>query len=724
MDKIESGSGMNVLSGVLAGLGEEFACDRISILEEVGKIQLRILCEWHKPDLDPMSMTRTSAVHMGYSLQIDAAKDLQEGHLLSIHDIDMLKETEPDLYAMLLERGTKTALLAGIPSAEGRSWLLLLENPGQEALSSAGIMLPGIQCVLTPLLRMLQKEQGIFDGADRLRGDACMKNDFMYTRDTFFDHGDELLKQHMGSPVMMIALDVNFFTVYNDVYGREAGNEVLRILAVDMQEAAQRHHGIAGYMGGDDFVLLLPVDAQSREEVSLCAEEIHRMLHYPDGFSPVMGIYFANADEKSASKMYDLAMFALHEIKGNYLEHYQIYDERHFAKNRDEVMMLLQVRDGLANGEFTFYLQPQVHERTGRIVGAEALVRWEHDGQIIPPGKFIPALERSGHIFSLDRYIWEQVAAWIRDAQTRGLPSVPISVNVSRLDFDQADIAQHFIDLVHRYDLDPSLLGIEITESTFPDNLDMILDAIARLHEAGFQIYMDDFGSGSSSLSMLHNFNLDVLKIDVKFMSRRNADRKAVSIIESVITMAHMIDMKVVTEGVETEEQRNNLLAIGDNYAQGFYFYKPMPVREFEHLIADADKLGEPFNHIHQKDAAHLKLREMIYDGMVSDTLLDSILGPAAIIRQEGTKISFVQINDKFREVMDSYKSDSRYQQLLPDSGSVESILQNADKNLLSGTMQTFRLVDQVSKAAVELLCRVFLLYSCDTYQIYLGTIQ
>ena len=177
---------------------------------------------------------------------------------------------------------------------------------------------------------------------------------------------------------------------------------------------------------------------------------------------------------------------------------------------------------------------------------------------------------------------------------------------------------------------------MEITESAFTDNNATILQATEKLHAAGFHILMDDFGSGSSSLSMLHTMNLDVLKTDVQFMSKDTDNKRAVSIVESIISMAHMIGMSVVTEGVETEAQKNNLVSMGENYAQGYYFYRPMPVKQFEALISDPGNVTKGCRKKAESAAGQLRFRDMIQKGLVSETLLDNIIRAAAIFKEEG----------------------------------------------------------------------------------------
>ena len=232
------------------------------------------------------------------------------------------------------------------------------------------------------------------------------------------------------------------------------------------------------------------------------------------------------------------------------------------------------------------FLQPKCNIRTGKIVGAEALARWRHPERgIVAPGEFIPLIERNGLVRSLDLRVWEKTAAWIRGLIDEGVQPVPVSVNVSRADIYLVDVAAELHALVERYGIEPSLIEVEITESAYSERPDRIVAAFDELAERGFTVLMDDFGSGYSSLNMLKDINVDVLKIDMRFLDRD--DRRSKDIMESVIRMARWLDLPVIAEGVETREQVNFLLDVGCSYAQGYYYARPMEAAAFEALLTD-----------------------------------------------------------------------------------------------------------------------------------------
>ncbi len=540
----------------------------------------------------------------------------------------------------------------------------------------------------------------------------------LHRSDAFFTLAEGFIRNHPGTAMFTAVIDLNYFKLYNDIFGREAGNRFLERIAASLLHLTERLGGICGYLGGDNFILLMPMDDDAAEDPMPFAEAIYGQLSYPDGFSPAVGMYVSTPGDPLTA-MYDHALIALQDIKGSYMEHIRFYDPDRYLRDRDDKLLLMDVREGIENDEFLFYLQPQVHEQTGKVVGAEALCRWVRKGSLISPGQFIPTLEKTGTIFEVDCIVWEKACKWLKSLKDRGLPQLPISVNVSRIDFFFTDIARHFIDLAKKYDIDPALLGVEITESAFADNMDLLMDAVEKLHDAGFQVLMDDFGSGYSSLSMLHSMNLDVLKTDVHFMSMSNSDVKAISIVESVVSMAHMIGMIVITEGIETESQRESLLSMGENYAQGFLFYHPMPVDEFEALLRQPELLGESYKKATPQIQNRLHFRDMVHSGVLSGSLLDNLIGPTAVLKREGGLLAFMQVNDQYKALAGTGRDMEGADGFIDRNADFFTrALERADHHPGDGAAGTVH-----CKAAI-LDARIFLLYTCKDHSLYLMTIN
>ena len=250
--------------------------------------------------------------------------------------------------------------------------------------------------------------------------------------------------------------------------------------------------------------------------------------------------------------------------------------------------LLSELEHALDNHEFTFFLQPKCNSMTRAIVGMEALVRWNHPTRgCVPPSEFMPLLESTGLVTQLDQYIWESVCKTLHKWQESDSNLVPVSVNVSVVDIVNLDVPQIFSDLVEKYQLEPKLLLAEITETMLAENASLVENAIQGLHRKGFSVMMDDFGSGYSSLNMLKDTNVDAIKLDMKLIDMNQQNRsKGVQIVESVVDMAHRLNLPIIAEGVETPEQVSMLQAADCLYTQGYYFYKPMPVENAEALLA------------------------------------------------------------------------------------------------------------------------------------------
>lgn len=241
------------------------------------------------------------------------------------------------------------------------------------------------------------------------------------------------------------------------------------------------------------------------------------------------------------------------------------------------------------NNEFCFYLQPKCNVATGAIVGAEALVRWNHPKYgVVSPGRFVPMLEQAGQISRLDVFVWRSVVRMLARWEREGRNLVPISVNVSMVDIDQMDVADTLTGLLNEYDVDARLLQAEITESAVAKNLSKVESTIRKLHADNIAVLMDDFGSAYSSLNMLKDINVDVIKLDMKFidLNEDNAS-KGLKIVESVVNMARKLRLLVIAEGAQTKQQVDQLLSVGCRYIQGYYFHEPLPVGRMEKLLAE-----------------------------------------------------------------------------------------------------------------------------------------
>ncbi|MGL4790973.1 MAG: sensor domain-containing phosphodiesterase, partial [Anaerotignaceae bacterium] len=295
------------------------------------------------------------------------------------------------------------------------------------------------------------------------------------------------------------------------------------------------------------------------------------------------------------------------------------------------------------------YLQPQYSAKTEEISGAEVLVRWIEDGNIkYSPAVFIPVLEEAGRISELDAYLREQICIVIRRWLDEGLDVVPISINVSRVELLEENFVPDLIELVQTYEIPSSMLHIEITETAYVGDYEYLISVVEKLSEYGFHVEMDDFGSGYSSLNVLKDIPVAVVKLDMKFVEKGNNEARSGSILSSVVRMTQGIDLITIAEGVETREQIDYLRSIGCDYMQGFYFAKPMPIEEFEKIIkGEKVKSGWKIeSNIGIGEAANF------LNATAQETLLfNTFLGGAAIIEYHNDEMNVLRINDKCYEV-------------------------------------------------------------------------
>lgn len=282
------------------------------------------------------------------------------------------------------------------------------------------------------------------------------------------------------------------------------------------------------------------------------------------------------------------------------------------APSNDEIVprfSLDDINQAFDNNEFCFYLQPKCNAETGAIVGAEALVRWNHpEYGLVSPGEFIPLLERESMVTRFDLFIWRSVCEMLSRWDGEGCNLVPVSVNVSMTDIEAIDVARVLGDLLDRFSIDARLLQVEITESAIAHNMDVVEETIRDLHARGIAVLMDDFGSAYSSLNMLKDINVDAIKLDMKFVDL-NADNaaKGLKIIESVIDMAYQLRLSIIAEGAQTAEQVSKLRELGCMYIQGYYFYRPLTVGKMEDLLEHRPD-GQHFWNI-SKDLMHRDYR-------------------------------------------------------------------------------------------------------------------
>ena len=399
-----------------------------------------------------------------------------------------------------------------------------------------------------------------------------------------------LLEEGGNDNYCLIAIDIEHFKLFNDWYGRQMGNKILGQIGLELQKIQNEFKTVAGYFGGDDFVVIMPNERPLIDKLLTDLIAHIKVVTVNPGFFPKFGIYIV-IDGEYVAAMYDRALIALSSIKENYTKQIAYYDSNIRQDFEYSQSILMDTQQALYNHEFMVYFQPKCNMLNGKIVGVEALVRWNHPTKgIISPGDFVFILEKNGFIVNLDLFVWQETCRLLSNWLDQGNQGVPVSVNVSRTDIYAIDVVKTFKELVAEYKLPVNLIEIEITESSYASDYEIISKVVDDFRLAGFTVLMDDFGSGYSSLNMLKDVNVDILKIDMKFLElREDSIGRGIGILEAIVKMAKLMGLRVIAEGVETKQQIDLLNELGCIYGQGYYFYPPLSVQEFEAIISNSD---------------------------------------------------------------------------------------------------------------------------------------
>ncbi len=407
----------------------------------------------------------------------------------------------------------------------------------------------------------------------------------LYCASAFYSNAQKCLEEHTDMDYDIIVLDIRNFRMINEIFGRKTADALLQSLALFLQGLDDSDRGIFARIPADIFYILIPQELRFYEVIERKVSAFFKTYPLPFRLQAQVAVYPIENKGISIEQMCDRAKMALDSKSlQNEIEivfYNQSLHEKLISQNR----LLDSVHDAIENKEFRLYLQSKVNMLTGEVIGAEALIRWIHPKLgFISPGEFIPLLEKEGHIYEVDKYIWEEACKVLKERKDRGLKELPISVNVARGDFYEKDLCDFLKGLIHTYELKPEQLHLEIIERAYVTDSDNIFRVLTELREEGFYIEMDDFGIGESSLSMLAAMPVNVLKLDRKFIVAGLDDKRHIEVIRCIINLAEVLDIAVIAEGVETQEQADLLLSMGCIYAQGFFYAKPEPCDYFTEI--------------------------------------------------------------------------------------------------------------------------------------------
>ena len=512
-------------------------------------------------------------------------------------DVDYLLNSvsRDELKTLTIGGRTYFAAFSGLT---GKDWTFAAIVPTDSVFSSYGLMIGftiGLIIMMSMLLlvaltvvtlRINKIKKGI-DGAIT-EGLTALYTDTITGHDTIerFRENFAVAMKDTATGHALMSLDVDRFKAVNDMFGYEGGNDIIRRLSDIIKRDIGKNDFFARSTG-DLFYILAQFD--DKKELTDIAEHIMSDVEYQITEAVLnlsIGIYIIDDPNIRSRVAGDRADMARDSVKNSKQSRYSFFDSSMLAKIRREKKIEDIMEDSLALGEFLVYLQPKVNLGDNNdVVGAEALVRWLHDGKLIPPGDFIPLFERNGFVMKIDYYIFEEVCKLQKKYITLGYKPKVISVNMSRVHIHKPGFVSDLAAICDKYGVDTKYLEIEITESAAYEDAAVLNDIFRKIKECGFHVSIDDFGTGYSSLNMLKDLPVDVLKIDRSFLTE-NADEheNASLIIGCVVTLAASLSIRTICEGIETKEQALLLTKLGCNMAQGFFFARPMPVPDYEKL--------------------------------------------------------------------------------------------------------------------------------------------
>ena len=418
----------------------------------------------------------------------------------------------------------------------------------------------------------------------------------LYTREYLYQRIYETLCANPDTQYYIIYVDVKNFKVVNDIFGTKFGDDAIIHIANWIRIYLSKNC-CYGRLAGDTFGVCMPKEEFDEKlledklshftiKSDLAEYGYHLLIH--------LGIYATDKDDTDdISLMFDRAHLSLSNIRDEYKTHIAYYDNEIREKLLWDQEISSQVYNAISTGQLRPYLQP-IADKTGSIVGAEALVRWMHpDRGFLSPGAFIPVFEKNGMIVEVDKHMWRCACEILSRWKAENI-DLFISVNISPKDFYFVDVVAEIKKLVEEFSLDPSKLRIERTETVMMNDAENRMKLLDEFRKSGFIVEMDDFGSGYSSLNMLKDMPVDVVKIDMKFLGKTSDKAKARTIVKNIINLTKELGIISLTEGVETIEQYKTLEEMGCNLFQGYYFAKPMPVNDFEDFMESLSKKEKP----------------------------------------------------------------------------------------------------------------------------------
>ncbi len=471
----------------------------------------------------------------------------------------------------------------------------------------------------------------------------------LYNRTRFFTETENMLQRHRERNYVFVRFDIERFSLINTFFGTKEGDNLLVHMSNVIEELFfDRPCTMYGRIEADEFALCTYYENDGVVK-ALLEQLSDKIKDYPLEFAINIsfGVFFVSDKTLSARQMLDYAKMASKKAKGTYNSSFSYYDDDMGAQAIKEQSIINEMHQALNERQFEVYYQPKYDIRTNMPSGAEALVRWNHPQKgMISPAQFIPVFEKNGFVMQLDYYVWDEACALLALHKKNNVPLFPISVNVSRVHLYTPALVEKLCKITDNRKVDRSLLQLELTESMYTENSALIKETLDKLHEAGFQVMMDDFGSGYSSLNVLKDVDFDILKIDMRFFDESLIQGRSNCIITSVVRMAKWLGLPTIAEGVEKKEQVDFLKNIGCEYVQGYYFSRPLPYQNYTKLLKEIDSKDQEILPLKKNEFA-LNIQE----ASQIDKLFSFVNYPIALYEMEGDKIEIYRVNNAFYDL-------------------------------------------------------------------------
>lgn len=559
------------INNLLEKIGHFTKADRAYIVDEKDGCYYNTY-EWCNEGIEPQinQLQNLRAEDMPYWIP-----KLSSGESIFIEDLENVKETMPVEYEILKPQNIHTLIVFPIILSNTLKGFIGVDNPNIKDAKDVIRLL----AALGSYLGTTRENAAVYAKLEyRLNYDSLTK---AYNRYGFYKNAQKLIKEHTDTEYCLILSDIKSFKLINEIYGENIADKIL-IDEVNIIRQKMKGNSVLGRLNGDIIAMVIPKEYLSEKEFSDMIKLLSdRYSNKNFRLHIYLGVYYIKDVNETIRQMVDKVSLVIMKSKGNMSNYILYYDENSYRNDIFKQQLIGEFETALNENQFCMYLQPQT-DKDGNMLGAEALIRWNHPNMgLIMPGAFIECFEDAGLIYRLDNYIWEEVAKQLKIWKDSGY-NYYISVNISAKDFYHIDVYQTFKNLVSKYGIDTDKLHIEITETALSEDKQAAHKTIERLHDEGFIIEIDDFGSGYSSFNFLKDVCADVIKIDRVFLKKSSHEERGEQILRSIISLSHDIGMDVITEGVENVDQLSMLAKMNCDWFQGYYFSKPIAVGDFE----------------------------------------------------------------------------------------------------------------------------------------------